>query len=41
VTRATDPAQLTIDACRKIAVYAVHNAAAGHPGTALALARVA
>jgi transketolase len=41
VTRATDPAQLTIDTIRVLAMDAVQKAGAGHPGTAMALAPVA
>ena len=38
---ATDPARLTIDTIRVLAMDAVQNANAGHPGTAMALAPVA
>ncbi|HEX5583885.1 transketolase [Gaiella sp.] len=41
MTRATDPAQLTIDTIRVLAMDAVQKAGAGHPGTAMALAPVA
>jgi transketolase len=41
VTRATDPAQLTIDTIRVLAMDSVQRANAGHPGTAMALAPVA
>ncbi len=41
MTRADDPAQLTIDTIRVLAMDAVQKANAGHPGTAMALAPVA
>ena len=41
MSRATDPAQLTIDTIRVLAMDAVQKANAGHPGTAMALAPVA
>jgi transketolase len=41
VSRATDPAQLTIDTIRVLAMDSVQKANAGHPGTAMALAPVA
>jgi transketolase len=41
VTRTTDPARLTIDTIRVLAMDAVQKANAGHPGTAMALAPVA
>ena len=41
MTPATDPARLTIDTIRVLAMDAVQKANAGHPGTAMALAPVA
>ena len=41
MSRATDPAQLTIDTIRVLAMDSVQKANAGHPGTAMALAPVA
>ncbi len=41
MTAATDPARLTIDTIRVLAMDAVQKANAGHPGTAMALAPVA
>lgn len=40
-THVTDPARLTIDTIRALAMDAVQKANAGHPGTAMALAPVA
>ena len=41
MTRGPDPAQLTIDTIRVLAMDSVQKANAGHPGTAMALAPVA
>ncbi len=41
MTRATDPARLTIDTIRVLAMDSVQKANAGHPGTAMALAPLA
>ena len=41
MARATDPARLTIDTIRALAMDSVQEANAGHPGTAMALAPVA
>ena len=41
MNRATDPARLTIDTIRVLAMDSVQKANAGHPGTAMALAPIA